>query len=358
MSYDELVGSCIDSYDQSLPFVIYASPDSSEITGHFQGDRTLHLSEAVQGEAFIFAPFQSEESPVCIPYKFSWSVTTTVPSKAAAVASITYEDSDMARSTHMALVSSALEYLEEKDAEKVVVSRRATVDLKQADLRVIMNRLFTTYPSAFRYIWFHPETGMWCGATPEVLLKADGATFETMSLAGTRGFVPGNVSVWTEKEQLEQQLVTDYITERLQKVTKVLKVSKPYEYQAGNLFHLRSDIKGVLKNGTLSRIMRVAGLLHPTPAVCGIPLKGSKKFLTKYEGYDREYYTGYLGPITTDNGVSQLYVNLRCMKIEEGKAHLYVGGGITSASDPDSEWVETQNKLQTMLQVIWPLVKE
>ena len=44
------------------------------------------------------------------------------------------------------------------------------------------------------------------------------------------------------------------------------------------------------------------------------------------------------------------------MKIEENKAHLYVGGGITFDSNPEEEWEETQNKLQTMLQVVQPIL--
>ena len=44
------------------------------------------------------------------------------------------------------------------------------------------------------------------------------------------------------------------------------------------------------------------------------------------------------------------------MKIEENFAHIFVGGGITADSNPEAEWEETQNKMQTMLQVLLPML--
>ena len=49
---------------------------------------------------------------------------------------------------------------------------------------------------------------------------------------------------------------------------------------------------------------------------------------------------------------TNLFVNLRCLKLEEDQAILYVGGGITKDSDPEQEWIETMNKAQTMKAVL------
>jgi isochorismate synthase len=97
-------------------------------------------------------------------------------------------------------------------------------------------------------------------------------------------------------------------------------------------------------------------VLHPTPAVCGTPQKVAKVFIHKNENYDREYYTGFLGPVSGLEDRSDLYVNVRCMKMGTKTAFLYVGGGITEASQPLEEWEETQDKLQTMLQVLAPML--
>jgi isochorismate synthase len=69
------------------------------------------------------------------------------------------------------------------------------------------------------------------------------------------------------------------------------------------------------------------------------------------EGYDRSFYSGFLGPMHVD-GQSHLYVNLRCMQVRERTATLYVGGGVTRDSDPCAEWRETELKAETLLAVL------
>jgi isochorismate synthase len=67
------------------------------------------------------------------------------------------------------------------------------------------------------------------------------------------------------------------------------------------------------------------------------------------EGYDREYYTGFLGELNKEafnkeTLKSDLYVNLRCMKIKDNQAHLYMLLCITKDSNPGKEWKESVNK--------------
>ena len=90
--------------------------------------------------------------------------------------------------------------------------------------------------------------------------------------------------------------------------------------------------------------------LHPTPAVCGLPKEKSLDIIYKTEPYDREYYAGYLGMVENDS--VDFYVNLRCMKIYENAAALFVGGGITANSDAKKEWQETELKAKTLLNIL------
>jgi isochorismate synthase len=92
-------------------------------------------------------------------------------------------------------------------------------------------------------------------------------------------------------------------------------------------------------------------LLHPTAAVCGMPLEPSLEFLKENEGYDREFYSGYLGPVNINNH-THLFVNLRCMKLLDNQGLLYAGAGVTFDSLPEKEWEETEIKFKTLLNVI------
>ncbi|MAB58387.1 MAG: hypothetical protein CL524_12710 [Aequorivita sp.] len=121
------------------------------------------------------------------------------------------------------------------------------------------------------------------------------------------------------------------------------------------MLHLRTDITGILKRGKAT-LTKIAAALHPTPAVCGRPQKFAKEFILQNEGYNREFYTGFLGPVNENGASASLMVNLRCMKIENNTARIFVGGGITIGSQPADEWQETQNKMQTMLQVLAPML--
>ena len=188
------------------------------------------------------------------------------------------------------------------------------------------------------------------GATPEKLLESKDNKVHTMALAGTQLFDELHSNNWTEKEYNEQAIVTDYLIEKLETITSQVAVSKPYDSKAGNLIHLKTDIVAQLnKDQNLSDTIAV---LHPTPAVCGFPKKEAKQFILENENYEREFYAGFLGELNKDfnsgENNTDLFVNLRCIKIENNLINFYAGGGITKDSIPEIEWDETVNKTNTI----------
>ena len=112
--------------------------------------------------------------------------------------------------------------------------------------------------------------------------------------------------------------------------------------------------------------------MHPTPAVCGTPRNRALEFINSKESYDREFYAGFFGELNipkestfrnskrnienrayqTVHKSTQLAVNLRCMQLKDTLAVLYSGGGITKDSDPLTECMETENKIQTIKKVL------
>jgi isochorismate synthase len=176
-----------------------------------------------------------------------------------------------------------------------------------------------------------------------------------MSLAGTQKLQGTKEIVWEKKEIEEQQFVTDFILNNLKDLVSEVSVSSPYTIQAGTLTHIKTDIEGVINES--SSLKEVVSVLHPTPAVCGLPKETAKDFIIQNEGYEREYYTGFLGELNKEGFnkgeiKSDLYVNLRCMQIKDNQAHLYVGCGITKDSIPEKEWNESVNKSVTMKKIL------
>lgn len=256
-----------------------------------------------------------------------------------------------------AIVEDAIDFIRTTGIAKVVVSRTASFPLPpHFDPVLTFRSLCQRYPHAFVSLVAIPEVGLWLGATPEVLLSLDTTGLTTMALAGTQRRPPHqplDKIQWGPKEQLEQEMVGAYIRAFFAAAQIAdLQESGPQTVAAGSVVHLQTTFHVQLPPAEqLLLANRVLDELHPTSAVCGMPKHQALSFILAHEGYDRSFYSGFLGPIHIQ-GQSSLYVNLRCMQLSADRAHLYVGAGITADSDPAAEWRETALKAETMLAVL------
>lgn len=241
-----------------------------------------------------------------------------------------------------------LAHLAKAKQAKVVFSRAQLFD-RALDPQALFQKLCEAYPAATVYLFSHPLCGTWLGASPETLLAFEGNRIETASLAATLPY--SSAQEFGEKEILEQEIVTDYILEALASIKAIDKVERsPLEtLRAGNLKHLYTAIRAY--SSLPLPLDALLGKLHPTPAVAGNPKVEALKLISELEQYDRSYYTGYFGLKNADAG--HFWVNLRCAQfISTEQICLYAGGGIIAASEPAAEWQETENKMQTILNVM------
>jgi len=341
--------------NEGIPFVIYSLPESKSVTAYLQKDTEQYNTKEFEENCFVFAPFDYQKKSCCIPLEMSDVFEADFIYEPINKKEVTLIEENSEKENYCEHIKKAVRAIKSRQATKIVFSRKKEISLTEFDLEILIHRILNLYPSAFRYVWYHPSTGLWCGASPEVLVQTEGVSFKTMALAGTRKYIEDEAPKWNVKEIIEQKIVVDAISISLQKVTSVVRISKTYNHKAASLVHLRTDINGILKKGKTT-LSTITSALHPTPAVCGTPQDYAKNYILENENYQREYYTGFLGPICAKDSCSNLFVNLRCMKIEDNKAQLFVGGGITIGSIPVNEWEETQHKLQTMLQVLKPMI--
>ena len=254
------------------------------------------------------------------------------------------------RAGYLVRLEKAIRNIQTGKADKIVISRRILRHwpdgIQQAP--ELFRYLCHQYPSAFVYLANLPGKGLWAGASPEVLLESAEGRIHTMSLSGTRKKQDPEIP-WRQKEMDEHTWVSRYIAETITQCgCHNLTVSPVHTVDAGWVEHLRTLYTA---DCDVSKLYRLVHALHPTPAVCGWPTPAARKFIEEIERYDRSFYTGYLGPVRKD-GSFNLYVNLRCMNILNDKSIIYVGGGITKDSDPETEWEETLLKSRTMLAAI------
>lgn len=341
-------------YSDNKPFAVYRKPNSKTAVGLFQKTYTLHPVETFEEQGFVFAPF-AEGKRFYIPLVESAMLKEELEETDVALAEVTLDYNDIvAKQAFEELVTKCVNAIKEGQFGKVVPSRKESIPFQVEDLGELFKKLCSIYPTAFCSLVYHPEIGLWMGATPETLLAVNGNTLKTMALAGTQ-VNHGQVEVeWGIKEREEQLFVTDFITDTLRPFSNQISTSEPYSKRAAKVMHICTDITAVLKDTNLKQIVEA---LHPTPAVCGMPKNVARDFLIKEEGYDRGYYAGYLGELNCNveaenTEETNLFVNLRCMNIEADKVNLYIGCGVTIDSDPTSEFIETVNKSSTMKKVL------
>ena len=241
--------------------------------------------------------------------------------------------------------------LQNKEFDKLVLSRHQIIQ-READLSPasIFYKACKQYQYSYIYLCHTPKTGTWLGCTPEIILSGEKGGWHTVALAGTQPLQNGVLpTVWDQKNQEEQEYVAYYIRKQLQALGIQPTESAPTPVRAGELSHLRSDFSFALPdNQKLGNLLK---RLHPTPAVCGLPKDKAYDFILSNEGYNRRYYSGFIGRLDP-NGKSDLYVNLRCMHILPETLVLYAGSGILTSSESESEWLETEAKMQTMKRLL------
>ncbi len=331
-----------------LPFVLFCKPNSLKIVGVFQQNNQLfELNDATES-GFALVSFDGNQRYYLPVSECNVIVDRNSQTDFHLSKEVTHSFDENAKKMFENLVSNGVQAIQNGQFQKVVLSRKELISVPNFDFISVFKQLVFNYKTAFNYCFFHPKIGLWMGATPEQFIKIEGTTLKTMALAGTQLF--DNDLIWENKERDEQQLVTDFITENLQLFSNQVEVSEPKTVQAGKLAHLKTDISAVIDKDKLGQII---DKLHPTPAVCGMPKEPAKQFIIENEGYNREFYTGFLGEFNIDFTTfktenSDLFVNLRCMKVEEEQATVFVGCGITKDSIPEKEFFETVNKSVTI----------
>lgn len=352
---------------QNKSFVIYRTPHEEPILILQTKGLLLRLKDLdeLNGKTgFVFAPFQiSDSSPLMLMQPNivieGWHDINNYLSQEEYAVEAEHSTDNIGKhcvekddyDSYSQAFASFIKSLKEKTFEKLVLSRTSTHAKDSSfSLEKALFNACERYADAFVYLYHTPETGTWLGSTPEILLSGEGEHWNTVALAGTLPFHLASLpDAWSEKNIREQQLVADYVENQLNSFGIKSDVKGPFTVRAGELAHLKSEFSFELpEKKQLGSLLR---LLHPTPAVCGLPKEEAYQFILANEGYNRRYYSGFMGWINPD-GKTDLYVNLRCMEIDSSCLTLYAGGGLLSHSEMEMEWKETEAKLQTMLAII------
>jgi len=292
---------------------------------------------------FHIKPFASGNG-----YSFSAKQTVLPPPLSYKVLKQTYLPT---RDMWIASVEKALQLIQKKELEKVVLARTCTLELeKEPDPFAIAAALKGKAQGAFVFC-VQSDTEAFLGASPERLFTRKERQLLSEAIAGTRR----RGTTTAEDEQLKNELLNSpkdfrelspvqaYLKTALRPLCTSFPSFSPISiHQTQNVQHLYSKCSGILREGATDEQILMS--LHPTPALCGTPKNKAYSVIKELEPFERGHYGGAIGWTTPE--ASEWIVGIRSCLIRGKTATLYSGTGIVEGSDPEEEWDELNQKLK------------
>ena len=260
-------------------------------------------------------------------------------------------------------VSEAVAAIGRGEVAKVVLSRRVDVTADQVpDVGDLLRRWGALEPSCTLFSVPTPD-GRFVGASPELLVERHGTTVTSRPLAGTtdRDHQAGSTLppalLESAKDAEEHRLVVEAIREALLPWSERLEVPEhPELVHLHNITHLGTSIGGTLRrrpDGTAPSALALVALLHPTPAVGGVPRSAALDLIARLEEGPRGPYAGAVGWVD-GAGDGRFVVGIRAMTVDGDTVHMTAGVGIVAGSDPHTELLETGLKLRAVFDALAP----
>jgi isochorismate synthase len=253
--------------------------------------------------------------------------------------------SSTSKDAYLAYIEAIKNAIAQNHLQKTVAARIIALADYTSHWQSYFESLISSFSDTFVYSIYHSQSGLWIGASPELVGYLSEGVFKTISLAGT---------IWDQtqfesKEQVEQEIVTDYLQELL--IDNGFRVNLKHleSKYYGQISHLINEIE--VPNFDPSHFENIVSKIHPSPALSGFPKEESIQFIQKNEPIDRAFYSGLVSwKISATEKLA--FATIRCFQVFENQLIFYVGGGITKDSDPETEFEETQRKFQTVFDAL------
>ena len=263
---------------------------------------------------------------------------------------VRYAGASVSEVTWLDAVASAARTIRAGGLAKVVLARDLKVWAAQPlDARVLARRVVERFDGCWTFVH-----GGLVGATPELLVRRTGTQVDSIVLAGSTGRGReldddkrlGEALLASSKDRVEHDLAVSSVVERLATVcADVTADPAPALLRLANVQHLATRVTATLSGDASA--LRLAGVLHPTAAVCGTPRATAMDLIRDAEGMDRARYAGPVGWVDAD-GNGEFGIALRCAEVAGTRARLFAGAGIVGESMPELELEETRLKLRAM----------
>ncbi|HKL32131.1 MAG TPA: chorismate-binding protein, partial [Tangfeifania sp.] len=253
---------------KNCPFALWSMPGSHtpEILvapqeGLIQPDQLEKLNGQ---EGFVFAPFNiSENAPLVLLkpgiHKKGINQILKIDCEALQPEKVDEVHPEppfiISKKEYLKDIETTISKIKDSKLAKVIVSRLIPFQRKSESIGEVYLQLFEQTPNAFVYLVNLPsaskgqtKAGLWIGATPEVFLKSDGKTLETVSLAGTQSRRNDGDYSWHTKEIEEQAFVSRYILDVFYQFNIHPYITEgPDTLESGKVAHLSTSFRFAAK---------------------------------------------------------------------------------------------------------------
>ncbi|HWK24584.1 MAG TPA: isochorismate synthase [Ureibacillus sp.] len=265
---------------------------------------------------------------------------------------------ELFKDDYLKTISNVTQLIKANEAKKVVIARSLEMEFEDTvSSPQVLSQVVNEQPESYLFGIEHEDL-LFFGASPERLVKVENGHAFSSCVAGSikRGKTAeedkllGDSLLNDAKNLGEHQYVVEMIVDTFEKNCIQYKVPKhPKLLKIRDIQHLYTPVEGKLaQNATILQLVK---LLHPTPALGGVPRQEAMDVIRQNETMNRGLYAAPLGWIDAD-GNGEFAVAIRSAALKENKAYLYAGGGIVADSEPISEYEETLVKFRPMLRAL------
>ena len=317
----------VDNLAGKIQLIVYADP--SEPRAHARAVERLHELR------------RSLREPVDIPFQ------TATPATEAS--------SEIGEQAFCDAVRRAKEYIAAGDIMQVVLSQRLSQPFPANPLS-LYRALRSLNPSPYMFFYDFGDFHV-VGASPEILVRKEGATVTLRPIAGTRprGATRddderlANELLADPKEIAEHVMLLDLGRNDVGRVaaTGSVRVTERMAIERySHVMHIVSNVEGTLKPGLSA--LDVLRASFPAGTVSGAPKVRAMEIIDELEPARRGVYAGAVGYLSFHDDMD-LAIAIRTAIVKDGTLFVQAGAGIVHDSVPEAEWNETGSKARAIL---------
>lgn len=266
--------------------------------------------------------------------------------------------SDMLHETYLNKVQQIREYIYAGDCYQVNFAHRFSATY-EGDLLAAYEKLRLAVPSPYG-AFLSLDNQSILSISPERFIRITDRHATTEPIKGTckRGATPQEDERLkkelqaSEKNRAENVMIVDLLRNDFSQNCEPHSVKVPQLFEIhsfANVHHLISTVEGRLKPD-VSHTDFIFDCF-PGGSITGAPKKRAMEIINELEGLERGPYCGAIGFFSA-NAMTEFNIAIRTFQQKGQALFCWGGGGIVADSDPEAEYQETHQKVDTLMRAL------